>query len=565
MYEIVNKSDKFYNIVRRDASDFSIIRNILFKFPDRHRFLDNDEAFEFYKSNVNYGYVLKELDTYLYKNEQYYEITDSLKGIEEKPEDFILKGEDYKPKTPFWKHQKNIFLKTCYKEKYALFLQQRLGKTKLSLDWAAFLFLNKKINTVIVIAPNIVHSDWVNEGAKEHLSVPYNSIVWNSKKKVNLEQLPKIFNQSNKLNIFSINKEAILTMGGEECLRYLIQNYNCALIVDEVHHYKNPHSKSTGLLKVLSGKIKYKRILSGTPVGNNIVDLYSEFELLDKQLLGYSSFTAFSRFCENFPIKAKEYVITQLKNCFIRLTLQECFEDVPQLMQMVSKFELSPEQKKIYKEIKENNFVMDNKEVTLFKNIITKLSQISSGYYLDTEGNEVEIIPLSKNPKIQQLKAQLEITQGKCLIWTKYKKEVKDIVKFLQDTDYKFVVYTGDQSNEEKEFAKQSFKEDPSIKIMILNLQSGSTGLTLFQANTSIYYSSDYSFINDSQSQSRIIKPGTKDKKNIIRLAAIGTIDIRILYLLKKKSELSREIIDSRDNTDLLQDLKYILEDDDKA
>ncbi|MDY2882562.1 MAG: DEAD/DEAH box helicase [Romboutsia timonensis] len=558
MFELIDKSDKFYNIVCKEAQNFNIINNILAKFPDRHRMVDNS-YFEFYKSRVNIDYLKNNLDIYLYQNDIYKEIF--IKDFEvNEVDDFVLKVKDYQYKTQPWKHQDFVFKKTAKKKKFALFMEPRIGKSKIVLDTASYLFQNKKIDTLLIVAPNVVHRDWIKEAASEHLSCDYQGIIWNPKKKTSTLEIEVLFNNENKLNIFTINKEAIITEDGMDCLNYIVKNYKTMLVIDESHHFKNPFGKRTGFIKVLAMKCPYVRILTGTPIGNKLEDLYSQFEIMDKNILGYSSYSQFSKFCEDNLDKAKEFVYNAIKNNFIRMTLNECFDDLPKVAEINNKFQMTNEQKDIYNQIKDNNFVFNLEDVTLFKNVIIKLQQVTSGFYFDTENNVHKIFSSFKNnPKIKLLEEQLEITNGKVLIWTKFKQEVEDIIEFLNTTNYRYVVYTGDQNQEEKEFAKKMFKENNDIKIMVINISAGAEGLTLNQANTAIFYSSTFSYLQDSQARQRIIKGNDTNKKTIIRLCSIGTIDIRILYLLNRKRNLSSDIID-RDYT--IDDYKFILEDE---
>lgn len=551
MYEIVNKSEKFYKLICREAKNLDLIYNQLSGFPDRYSIDRNETEVTFYKSIVNYEFVLNELDIYLFKNEEYYKIYNSLGDINSNElKEFSIKPNEFIFKTKPWEHQKQAFLKSCYKEKYALFMEQRTGKTKLALDTAAYLWENKKINMLVVVAPNIVHNDWLMEGCKVHLKCPYIGFAWSSSKnKIEVEEVSHYFyDTTNKLGVFTINKEAINTASGMEVLRYVLKYYKCLLVVDESHNFKNPHAKSTGTLLVAAKKVPYVRILSGTPIGNSLVDLYSQLKLLDEKILGYSSFSSFRRFCEDYPAKAKEYIYYKIKKYFIRVTLRECFKDIPPMMDIIIKYKMTDKQKSIYKEIIDNNFIMDSKDTTLFKNIIIKLQQVVSGYYIDTEGTEVEIVEGNKNPKIIALNELIEKVEGKIIIWTKFKKEVKDIAKNL-DNKYKYVIYTGEQSTEEKLFAKTQFKTNPDIKIIIINIQSGAEGLTLPEADTSIYYSNTYSYLKRDQSEKRFITGENNNPKTCYNLCSIGTLDSRILYLLKRKKQLSKEMIDREDIT----------------
>ena len=429
--------------------------------------------------------------------------------------------------------------------------------TKVALDTAAYLYENKKIEMVVIVAPNIVHNDWIEEGCKTHLKSDYISFVWSSSKnKMEPEEVSHYFFDKSKLFIFSINREAINTTNGGETLRYLLRYYKCLLIVDESHNFKNPHAKSTGALLVMAKKVKYVRILSGTPIGNSLIDLYSQLKLLDEKILGYSSFSSFRRFCEDYPAKAKEYIYDKIKKYFIRVTLRECFKDIPPMMDIVIKYKMTDKQKSIYEEIIKNNFIMDSKDTTLFKNIIIKLQQVVSGYYIDTEGTEIEVVDGKRNPKIIALNELIEKIEGKIIIWTKFKKEVKDVAKNL-DSRYKYVIYTGEQSNEEKLFAKNQFKTNPDVKIIIINIQSGAEGLTLPEADTSIYYSNSYSFLKRDQSEKRFITGNNNNPKTCYNLCSVGTLDSRILYLLKRKKQLSKEMIDRVETTP--DELKHLI------
>ena len=558
MYEIVDKSEKFYKIVCKEAKNLDLIYNQLSKFPDRYSINSNETEVTFYKSIVNYEFILNELDIYLFKNEEYYKIYNSLGDINSNElDEFNIKPNEFVFKTKPWEHQRQAFLKSCYKEKYALFMEQRTGKTKVALDTAAYLYENKKIEMVVIVAPNIVHNDWIEEGCKTHLKSDYISFVWSSSKnKIEPEEVSHYFFDKSKLFVFSINREAINTVNGGEVLRYLLRYYKCLLIVDESHNFKNPHAKSTGALLVMAKRVKYVRILSGTPIGNSLVDLYSQLKLLDEKILGYSSFSSFRRFCEDYPAKAKEYIYDKIKKYFIRVTLRECFKDIPPMMDIVIKYKMTDKQKSIYEEIIKNNFIMDSKDTTLFKNIIIKLQQVVSGYYIDTEGTEIEVVDGKKNPKIIALNELIEKIEGKIIIWTKFKKEVKDVAKNL-DSRYKYVIYTGEQSNEEKLFAKTQFKTNPDVKIIIINIQSGAEGLTLPEADTSIYYSNTYSFLKRDQSEKRFITGDNNNPKTCYNLCSIGTLDSRILYLLKKKKQLSKEMIDRVETTP--DELKHLI------
>ncbi len=199
-----------------------------------------------------------------------------------------------------YKHQKKEFDK--HKDDYAraLFWQMRTGKSKAMIDAADYLYATGKISKVFIVAPNGVHLNWAYNEIPKH-TIHDNRVIapWISSQKATSKQLIETAIDFNGLSWLCVNMEVIIT---DLILRYYLRlsKSDLLLIVDESHHFGKPGSKRTKRIRAMARKAKYRRILSGTAAEDSPLQLFSQFEILEKGALGFTSLSAF----------AEEYAIT---------------------------------------------------------------------------------------------------------------------------------------------------------------------------------------------------------------------------------------------------------------
>ena len=193
----------------------------------------------------------------------------------------------YTYKTMPYEHQRNALIKGAKELNFAYFLEMGTGKTKVALDNVAFLYQEKQINTAIVIAPNSVYKNWIKEIETHSPVSDYTMFVWKDDVKINY--------QIDKLNYVLMNIEALSHKGGFDFLTKLVidTGQKAIMIVDESTTIKNDKAKRSKNICKLAPHIKYKRILTGSPVTKSPLDLYQQCAFLSKDLLGYPSFVAF--------------------------------------------------------------------------------------------------------------------------------------------------------------------------------------------------------------------------------------------------------------------------------
>lgn len=173
---------------------------------------------------------------------------------------------------------------------------------------------------------------------------------------------------------------------------------------------------------------------------------------------------------------------------------------------------------------------------------LQKLSQIACGFLKTDDGVEHDFE--GPNPKVQELLELLE-ELPKAIIWTNYRHMIFAIEAALKKKfgDESVVTYFGDTTMNERREAKREFRDLGSgVRFFLGNPSTGKFGLTLVEASTAIYVSNSYDQEERAQSEDRIHRIGQTKKANIVDLVIPGTVDQKILNVLRNKRRLSAEI-----------------------
>ena len=199
----------------------------------------------------------------------------------------------YKFKTKPYEHQLLALSKSWNKREYAYFMEMGTGKSKVLIDNIAILYDKGGINGAIIVAPKGVYRNWSEKEIPAHMPehVLKHVAVWNpSPTKAQKKELVKLFESSQDLKILVINVEAFSTKKGVAFVEKFILAHNALIAVDESTTIKNPKAQRTKSLLKLAINTKYRRILTGFPVTQSPLDLYSQCSFLSKQLLGFDSY-----------------------------------------------------------------------------------------------------------------------------------------------------------------------------------------------------------------------------------------------------------------------------------
>ena len=466
----------------------------------------------------------------------------------------------YKFKTKPYSHQLTALEKSWNMETYAYFMEMGTGKTKVLIDNIAMLYDRGKINGALIICPKGVMGTWHTQELPAHLPnhIENMAVLWQANiTKDQSTKLGTLFKTGEELQILIMNVEALSTQKGMAFAAKFLLSHNTLMVIDESTTIKNPKAKRTKNIIALSQRAKYRRIMTGSPVTKNPLDLYSQCEFLNEELLDFTSYYAFrNRYAEMKTLhisgrsiqvvshfKNLEELAEQLKTFSYRVLKEECL-DLPEKIYMKREIELSAEQKKVYKQMKETALAdLNGKQITTMTVLtqLMRLQQITCGHFVADDGTTQEI----KSNRLNELMDILDEVEGKAIIWAHWQKDVQ-IIKNALIKKYgprSVVDYYGLTPQNERDTNREKFQSDPSYRFFVGTPATGGYGLTLTAANTVIYYSNGYDLEKRLQSEDRAHRIGQKKSVTYVDILAEETVDEKIVKSLRKKINIASKVM----------------------
>ena len=459
----------------------------------------------------------------------------------------------YNYKTEPFKHQRFALTQGAKEKNFAYFMEMGTGKTKVAIDNACYLYQENLIQFVIVIAPNSVYQNWQKE-ISVHSPETYNIWTW----KVDPEK--KLPLNDSKLTFILMNVEALSHKSGHKFLEKILSliGLRSMMIVDESTTIKNRTARRTKAILKLSQFVKYKRILTGSPVTKSPLDLFTQCAFLDWRLLGYESFFTYrSRYAvmHTMEMNGRQVMFpkyytnldeleARLKMFSYRCRKKDCL-DLPDKLYSQRYIDLTDEQKKVYVDLKKRALAVVKDETISYANKLTevlRLHQVVNGFVKTDEGN---IKPFKTNPKLKELMSILEETEDKCIIWANYVFNINEIKKTIGETYGKDSVVSiyGEDSVEVRKDAVENFQHNDRCRFLVGNPTVGGYGLTLTAARYVIYFSNSYNLEVRQQSEDRAHRIGQGAKVTYIDLIANKSIDEMIIGSLEGKIEISAKTL----------------------
>ncbi len=467
---------------------------------------------------------------------------------------------NYKFKTKPYTHQLTALEKSWNKEAFAYFMEMGTGKTKVLIDNLAMLYDKGKVDGALIVAPKGVVKTWYEQEIPTHLPdhIENVTVLWQPNiTKKQQEKLESLFEIETALHILIMNVEAFSTEKGVKFAAKFLNSHKVLMAIDESTTIKTPAAKRTKNIIGLGKRSKYKRIMTGSPVTKNPLDLYTQCLFLDPFLLDHYSYYSFrNRYAvmKTMHIGGRSIQVVhafqnlaelsdKLKGFSYRVLKEDCL-DLPPKNWIKRHITLSKEQQKVYDEMKKNALATLNGKVTSTMTVITqlmRLQQITCGHFVADDGTTQEI----KNNRITELMDVLDETEGKAIIWGHWQKDIQNIVDEIEKVHGpgSAVSYYGLTPQEERQDNIRKFQSDPKCRFMVGTPSTGGYGITLTAANTVIYYSNGYDLEKRLQSEDRAHRIGQKKNVTYIDLIAEKTVDEKIVKSLRKKINIASEVL----------------------
>jgi len=318
------------------------------------------------------------------------------------------------------------------------------------------------------------------------------------------------------------------------------------LIIDEAQKIKNQNTEISKAVKSL--KVKYKIALSGTPVENNLSELWSIFDFaLPKYLKSLKEFQKY--YAKDIEIKKDTYKAQKLKKITSPFMLRRLktdkniAPDLPEKIIIDEYSTMSKEQAALYQSVVDESFrTMQEEESTgaLVLKLIISLKQICNH---PRNFDKTSPIDPKLSGKAQQLLALLETIlqrNEKVLIFTQYVEMGDILVKMIEDVLLTTPLFLeGSLSKKKRDALVESFQNDPKHKIFILSLKAGGVGLNLTAANHVIHYDLWFNPAVENQATDRAFRIGQKRNVSVYRFITKESFEEKIDKMIKSKQALS--------------------------
>ena len=431
----------------------------------------------------------------------------------------------------------------------ALLMDMGLGKSLTSIAIIGQLYKENKIDKVLVVCPTSIISVWQKEFDKfadyeYHIESIVGSTMTKRKEKL------KALCHKQGLKVAIINYEATWRMEKE------LNIYKPNIIVcDESQKIKNPSASQSKTLHRLGAKATYKIILTGTPVQNSPMDVFSQWKFLDPNIFGLSFYAFRNRYAvmggyynhQIIKYRNMDELTSKAHSIAYRITKGEAL-DLPEQIFLNRYCELESSARKVYDTVMKESYaeLMDG-EITA-TNVLTKLirlSQISGGHVKDDEGR-MQVISKAKLNELKDIMEDVIIdNKKKLVVFARFIPEIDSIKQLADEMRIKYSYITGEIKTDDRGVMCDNFQNDDDVKLFIAQIQTAGLGITLTAADTAVFYSLDFNYANYSQAIARTHRIGQKNTCTYINLISTETVDEKIIKALESKEDIAKNIVDN--------------------
>ena len=327
------------------------------------------------------------------------------------------------------------------------------------------------------------------------------------------------------------------------------------VVVDEGHHIKNPAAQRTQAVKKIHGQ--HKLVLTGTPIQNGLMELWSLFDYAMPGYLGTQ--TEFGKTYGSAGSidwqSVREQLTSRIRPFVLRRLKKDVARDLPEKLTIDHEVELTRLQVQLYKDYLDSDAYkkmlneidangIGRSQTHIFA-MLSKLRSICNHPVLVNEDWSMAHVKAEDSAKLAYLEELLdEVVAGehRALLFCRSTRMHQILGRFLNEWGIKYLQLTGDTPTDLRQRLVDQFNSSPDITVFLLSM-AGSSGINLTSADTVIFYDHDWNPANDAQAMDRAYRIGQKKDVTVYRLVSKGTIEERILERQRAKQSLADEVI----------------------
>jgi SNF2 family DNA or RNA helicase len=443
-----------------------------------------------------------------------------------------------------FKHQTELVNRFKDRTYGALFVEAGLGKTRVMIEILEHKYKEQNITAAMIVTTKGLMGNWAFVELPKHATLEYDTQIWSDVK----------FKPSNKLVYFIINIDAIVTQRFMPIMKEFLRVHpKFAFVVDESTVVKTGKAKRTKMAIRIAARASYRFIMSGTPITNSPLDLYSQCEILQPDLLGYKSIYAFKadyavttvlRFGSRSFEKISGWKnLDRLTNTIQKfgsiLKKEDCLDLPPKIFRSFNVPLVSAQQIAYDDLCNKAVTYLQNNEITALNaiSLINRLLQICAGQMKLPDGSYLAI----ENDRLATLRELVDECSGKTIVWNAY---VNTGLKIKELFGKEAIHLEAGLTVNNRHDTLNRFK-DSDVKVLIANPASAGHGITLTESANVIYYSRTWNLEHYWQSQDRTHRIGQTSSVLYTNLIALGTIEEKVLAILDAKKALADKVINA--------------------
>lgn len=444
-----------------------------------------------------------------------------------------------------WSHQVEAVRFLAPLRAGGCFFEMGCGKTRVALE----LLRLWETNFALVVAPKTVLQVWERE-AKKHLDGHFSVTVLNGTLPARTKQAEQAMRRKGSLVV--VNYEAVWLEPLASLLKRALPG---VIILDEAHRIKAPGGKSSRFLKDLGKLARHRLALTGTPIPHSPLDAYALYRFLEPNIFGYS----FTRFRARYAVmggygghEVKGWQnLEELHEKMYRIACRVRSEDVldlPETMDEVLTYELSPKATKIYRDLEKHLIAdIETGEITAANAMVKllRLQQLTGGWLRADDSDRPEQVDSGKGELLKDLldgmtssdDLWIDATKEQVVVFCRFHQDLDSILAACKSLGITCAELSGRRS-------ELSLWESRDAQVLAAQLQSGGLGIDLTAARYCIFYSHGFSLGDYQQARARVHRPGQSRKVTYYHLCAAGTVDEKVIKALDNRADLVKFVID---------------------
>jgi len=478
-------------------------------------------------------------------------------------------------RTAFYDHQAAELEEHGMEEARGLLWTMRVGKSKTAIDRSSLLWQWGKIRGALVFAPTGVHRQWAEEQVPAHCGVPNFAHAWDTSGReepshraamVMLEAQgggrSRMF-QARSLPFLCVNTEAMHWPAVKKAVRDYVKALHgqVHVIADESHMFRTPGAVRTAFLRTVAKRCAYRTILTGTPVGNSVRGLYSQFEVLRRGALGHFTFEDYK---DEFLIRRpfgppgrRKLVevgqqnlgkLSDLCRQFASVIRREDCPDLPPLIRARRLFEPHPSA------LRELRRLEGNVDIEVAPGapgelpsgplaLLAAKCRAASGWGADWE----PLYPPEECPRLAALRDTLLEADGRAVVWCRYRQDVQRVVEDLCAAEDRYGIgqwaaygHHGGYDTYVREEQRGRWAGTPRA-VLVATPETAGVGIDLSAASDIVWYSHTWDAVTRAQADERCTALGGA-AVGVTDLCGAGTEDVRILDAHDRKADVAEEV-----------------------